>query len=806
MNKSSSNGETLTASAVVIAELEGLLFTNTKERALAIATNYPSTSLGEYHGPQYLWLGSSKINYLVIPKVAPGTTIKMGVESHKPQPSATDGARGVELYIGWGNSGTKLTAPDGSSVAVPTVYEDQTWLVPENADGANDDGTYDITVYNTNGCHLYYIEVGDADQKSKIAYLYQGTPDGTQAIAENIANYEVEAIDITTTKKTAEELQDYDAVVIATNINDATYAAELKNILGWTPIVNTSYDLYDVWGLGTTVPTAPFVMIKNNHSLFNGIETIEEEEIGKGIVIESEGIYGIQDFGDYFANDEVIGTAMGDETLTTVHIHNAGHNAYIYIPAGNEQLTINAIKAAANSKAKITPAPKPVISLDYKNMNTNVTITSNVPKAQVFYTVDGSEPTESSTPYTGTFNVTTECTVKAIAKGDGYTLSEVAESIVIMKEQSAMPTISLEKAESQTTITISGEGDIWYNYANINDTTKSAKYTEPFVVRIPRTVYAFTTQEGKVNSEFAIANAEIDGFQPRIDILAHMDANSAEYNDGSTSTAYYFSWGNKKENYPYYVLDSRTEENAGTDPDTGDDIINVIYTELSPEEEKDFGNGWAVRSRGQLVIWENQSTGTNYGNTDGYNFASIDDDNPYFPTTKSYVNLADKNTTPADETFPYNAYIVTTKPFKGPFDIVINAASITKPESPGTHTIVLEVSTDGYKWENTWQTVGDTITIKESPRLTHNITRSYEGTDEVYVRAYLANNNSKVGFYDIYIANAGEKSTGISEQKAEPAKKAAGIYNLNGVRQSVLRRGLNIVVDESGKAKKVMVK
>lgn len=799
---SSEDGE-LKANGVVIAELAGLQFGSAygDNRSLAIAVDYPETSLGTYAGPQYLWLGGgnkaagSRLLCFTIPKVKIGQKITMVAESHKPAE-----ARGVSIFVNDVNVDANRIGESFTPTTLET-YTWENWTLPAGVEDEDNDGMVDILVYNTNGCHIYSIEVGDADQKSKIAYLYQGTPDATQATAESIANYEVEAIDITATKKTAEELRDYDAVVIATNVNDATYAAELKNALGWTPIVNTSYGLYELWGLGTAAPAAPFVIIKNNHSLFNGIEIIDEDD-RKGIAIGGGEIFGIQNLGDYFANDDIIGTDLSGE-LTTVHIHNAGHNSYIYIPAGNSLLTANAIKAATGSKSKVTAAPKPTISLDYKNMNTDVTIKSNVPSAQIFYTTDGSEPSENSTPYTETFNVTTACTVKAVAKGDGYTLSDVAECVVELKQQAATPTITTEKGEGQTTVTISGEGVIWYNYSNVNDTTKSSKYTAPVVVKMPRTLYAFSYEEGKVNSELAVANIEINNYQPRTNILAHMDANSAEYNNGSTSTTYFFSWTKNKGDYPYYVTDSRTEVDGGIDPETGDPVTVVTYTEMSPEEEVDFGNGWMVRSRGQLVIWENQTTGTSYGNTGSYNYATVDDENPNFPATKSYINLADKNTMPSDVTFPYNAYIVTTNKFKGPFDIVINAGSITKPESAGTHTIVLEVSTDGYKWEDNWQTVGDTIVISDCPRLTKNITRSYEGTDEVYVRAYLAGNNSKVGFYDIYIANG--DGTGVTEIKAQ-TQQAAGIYNLNGVRQSSLRRGLNIVVDENGNAKKVIVK
>ncbi|MDE6512042.1 MAG: hypothetical protein K2L00_08130, partial [Muribaculaceae bacterium] len=136
----------LMANDVVIEELKGLVYTNEKtNRSLAIAVDYPETSLGTYHGPAYLWLGSKEINYFIIPGVPAGATIKMGVESHK-----TTDARGVVLSI----NDEILTAPDGNEVAVPTTYAEQEWIVPTTAAESND-----VQIRNTNGCHIYFITV-----------------------------------------------------------------------------------------------------------------------------------------------------------------------------------------------------------------------------------------------------------------------------------------------------------------------------------------------------------------------------------------------------------------------------------------------------------------------------------------------------------------------------------------------------------------------------------------------------------------------------------------------------------------------
>lgn len=182
------NGE-LSANGVVIEELKGLAFNSTYStaRSLAIAVNYP-VALSTYAGPAYLWLGGGgkDVDCFVIKNVKAGTQIKMGVESHK-----TSEGRGVQLFVegAEGARGAKLTAPDGSDVAVPSVYEKQTWAVP------GEDGVCNIIVYNTKGCHIYFIdaEIGEpvvepAAQEYKgyvaIQTSINGAPQGEATTAE----------------------------------------------------------------------------------------------------------------------------------------------------------------------------------------------------------------------------------------------------------------------------------------------------------------------------------------------------------------------------------------------------------------------------------------------------------------------------------------------------------------------------------------------------------------------------------------------------------------------------------------------
>lgn len=754
----------LMANGEVIPETEGLLFGSSYvgNRSLAIAVDYPSTSLGEYAGPQYLWLGGgnksagSRLLCFTIPKVRIGQKITVVAESHKPSD-----ARGISLFVNDVNNDANQIG-ESFKPKVQDTYTWQDWTLPEGVTVEGD--VVDILVYNTNGCHIYSIEVGEASEKSSVAYLYNGDISAELAYTQlstddKIAITPVEA----TAALTMDQLTAYDAIVISSTVNNTEAIASLKSIFPFVPTLNLNAALYAAWGYGAATDAAHqfAVLSKPSHSLFKNLEIVNEEgsEIYGLPFTNTVNVTGVT-LGEYFAADDILGTIMESEA-TAIHIHNAGHNAYLFVPytqealadAANAAILNNAVNLLIASKAKVSAAPNPAITCDYQNMSTTVSIKSTVPSPQIYYTIDGSTPTENSTPYTEPFTITTEgVTVKAIVKGDGYLLSEVAELEVVLKQQAATPQISVAQAGGKATVTITGEGTLWYNYSGDNDTLKSAQYTEPFELSYPCTVYAFATEEGKINSALAVEEvASIEGYKPRTNILAHMDANSKDYNGGSTSTAYYFSWGKSKTTYNYFDPEKYDEE-ITTDPETGDEISIKTYTTLNPEEEKDFENGWMVRSRGQIVDWENLTTGTNYGDTGGYNFASINDNNPNFPATKGAIVLADKNTVPSDATFPYNAYIVTTQKFKGPFDVVINVGSITKPDANAKHQLVLQTSADGYVWENAWETLGDTINIAGA-RLTQNITRSYEGTEDVYVRAYLCGNNSKVGFYDIYIAN-----------------------------------------------------
>ena len=806
---------TLTANGQEIAETAGLEFNGSYagNRSLAIAVNYPETSLGTYAGPSYLWLGGKEKTCFTIPKVRVGQKIVIVAESHKP----TD-ARGVALYIGSVGDANKIG--DSFTPTTQDTYTWEGWTLPEGA-ATNDDGTVNIVVYNTNGCHLYSIEVGDNSQKSKIAYLYEGTPDDNEKWVATIPNYETMSLNtVNKVAVSAEALRSYDAVVVASNVTGINgWADLLKASFGWTPIVNTSYSLYEAWGMGKPVNTEQWLirLTAPANALFNAIDKIEED--GITAIETATDVYGISALDPYFADDDVLAVGLFDETLPTIHIHNLGHNAYIYVPGGNTFLVVNAVKAAANSKAAVVAAPKPTISFAYGNMTTQVSISSSVPGAKIYCTTDGSTPTADNL-YTGPFWVQEAVTVKATVEGEGYTLSDVAEQQVELKHQADKPVIAVSQQPGAAIVTLTGstEGaDLFYNYSASTDSTKSTKYTGPVTVMKGRTLTAFAASQAYVASEPATQDIAVETPLTFTATLAHMDAAKDPYYDKEynlqqagesantvtdSKVAYYFSWGKTKTAYHYY---DTTAEPIGTetDPETGDEI--AVYPR-NPEEKFDFGNGWAVRSRGQIICNEiTIKPGTDLGNTATYNPATVDEFEfqEEYPVTNFYLNISEWDTS----NDPRTGMIYTTQKLQGPFAVLSYISNGNAGTGP---SVVFETGSDieGDADDTQWSQVGDTCVLNQGQRLYRKFVRVYTGTDEVYLRTRIANGGSKAGYYDIYVLAIDPASlTGIEEvgRSAATAAKAAAVYRLDGSRLQGMKRGLNIVV-ENGQARKVIVK
>lgn len=666
---------------------------------------------------------------------------------------------------------------------------------------------------------LFMIDDGDPVQITKIAYLYDGTEDDISSYLAVREETNATLINVTTTAVTAEELKGYDVVIVSDKMPADNAAADaVKEALPWTPVLNLNPALYAKWGYGTTTTAMTVGVVKDTKSKLLTDMTIDESEGIKFINLSGESISAIK-LGDYFAGDAMPVTAMDLEgtpidDYAVAHIHNEKHNAYIYMPHEAGGIMIgNAINMLAESKSEITPAAAPVVKQEFKDQNTNVTISAgrNLPKTQFFYTTDGSDPTVESTLYTDPVNFTAPCTFKAVAIAEGYTVSEVTSLDILIHEQPKTPVIAENRADGKTTITLTCETpdvDIWYNFDETagNDTLKSTKYTEPFVITMPQNVTAFSVAGGAVFSELTQKRVLVQNPRVVIDVAGHFEARqwTADNNPDGKAVANgkgMFSWGASAATM--YTGNGHTE----TDPETGDE--KTVY---GPEDMRELEvcnepkNGenepeWVLKSRGTCLIWQNLTPqNTNFGDDSNYNPSASTDVDELFPITKNNIQFYKFQ---GGE--PGNASIETINKYQAPLDVVVLANMQGGP-------LLVQVSADGAEWK----TIGE-IAKTGASRMWGKFSAAYDGTDEVYVRVTQTEASGGAKVFDIYIANQGEKSkalledlnnelTGIETVADYTAKATKGIYNINGIRQQTLRRGLNIVVTADGKAKKVLVK
>ena len=745
----------------------------------------------------------------IVGRSANATATDRGVKPMYDYMVRVDDDKDNNLILGSGVEGSKGT--------YTFVYEIQTAETGEVPVGIKMiTGGIDFT--------LFMIDEGDPIKITKVAYLYTGSVDGDIAYNQLKAreNTEVTAIDVANQSITAAELQGYTMTVIAANVPaDNAAVAVVKESLPWTPTLNLNGNLYAAWGYGAAVEAQSVGVVKDAKSaLLKGV-TIQEASGINFVELAGSNIQ-VVNLGEYFAGDAVPLAEMNLEGAegegAVVHLHNEKHNGYAYLPyvadvTGDWSVIFNNIATTlTESKTEITPAVAPVITQEFKDKNTNVTISAgrNLPKSKFFYTTDGSDPTEASTLYTDPVNFTAPCTFKAVAIAEGYTLSEVASLDILIHEQPKTPVIAAERADGKTTITLSCETpdvDIWYNFSEAgNDTLKSTKYTEPFVITMPQNVTAFSVAGGAVFSELAQQRVLVQNPRVVIDVAGHFEARqwTADNNPEGKAVANgkgMFSWGASAATM--YTGEGQTV----TDPETGDE--KTVYGPEDMREQEicnepkagDNDPEWVLKSRGTCLIWQNLTPQTtNFGNDGNYNPSASTDVDELFPITKNNIQFYKFQ---AGE--PGNASIETIKKYQAPLDVVVLANMQGGP-------LLVQVSADGAEWT----TIGE-IAKTGASRMWGKFTAAYDGTDEVYVRVTQTEASGGAKVFDIYVANAGENSkalldelnkelTGIETVADYKAKATKGIYSINGVRQNGLRRGLNIVVTADGKAKKVLVK
>lgn len=152
--------EDLTAGGTAIKEMKGLRYEGVAQYGLALAFDYQNLldgnqdkGWGPFSGGKYLWVCNAA-NKIIVPNVKLGSTLKLGVETHKLLPAGTSEGRGFSLIV----SDKTVAAQTATDYAVLE------YAIPTDALDEDGDGYVDVTLVATKGCHLYSIEAEVKDE------------------------------------------------------------------------------------------------------------------------------------------------------------------------------------------------------------------------------------------------------------------------------------------------------------------------------------------------------------------------------------------------------------------------------------------------------------------------------------------------------------------------------------------------------------------------------------------------------------------------------------------------------------------
>ena len=145
------------------------------------------------------------------------------------------------------------------------------------------------------------------------------------------------------------------------------------------------------------------------------------------------------------------------------------------------------------------------------NSGTEVTISCATKGAKIYYTTDGTDPTEESKEYSNAISITKAVTLRAIAVKSGMNDSAVASASYTIKGTVATPEFSVSSGavNSGTSVTIScatGDAKIYYTTDGTVPTAESTAYTEAISVTPQMTLKAIAVKSGMNNSSVASAS------------------------------------------------------------------------------------------------------------------------------------------------------------------------------------------------------------------------------------------------------------------------------------------------------------
>jgi len=142
---------------------------------------------------------------------------------------------------------------------------------------------------------------------------------------------------------------------------------------------------------------------------------------------------------------------------------------------------------------------------------TAITISTTTNSAAIYYTTDGTDPTQSSTQYTAPITISVDTAFKAKTFKDGYDPSTITSASYTMLPLVAAPTFSptagyVPRGTAITISTTTSGATVYYTTDGTDPTQSSSQYTAPIVISSDTTFKAKAFKTGDDPSTIATAS------------------------------------------------------------------------------------------------------------------------------------------------------------------------------------------------------------------------------------------------------------------------------------------------------------
>ena len=141
------------------------------------------------------------------------------------------------------------------------------------------------------------------------------------------------------------------------------------------------------------------------------------------------------------------GTLLGTIVCgTSTELVIEGDYEYIGMRSASSAMYLTSISIYWDAEAAAARPEKPVISPDVTEFEGSLEVSITAAEGAIYYTLDGNDPTEESTPYSGAFTISATTTVKAIAVVNDIA-SEIASATYSVIEKGSYVKVTSEPAD-----------------------------------------------------------------------------------------------------------------------------------------------------------------------------------------------------------------------------------------------------------------------------------------------------------------------------------------------------------------------